>query len=298
MGAPALHPAGSRPSALSQTEKAGRLQCGLTPRSLAVEAALRGPSRESVLGRQKGSRFRHTGRMSHRFHGHEWGGQALRIARLCAAWTPTPVGVYVHGSAALGGFGPASDLDVLVVTDGGSNWPALGAQLLAECGGPRTLELSVVAADAARRPSRPWPFFLHVNSEDERVDLDEGRGDPDLICHYAVTRTAGVTVSGPPPESAFGPVSRSQLVDYFREELRWSLTHADQRYAVLNACRAMAYADRGVLLSKPAGGQWWLQQFGAEALVDQALAAQEEGRDLGPSSPEARSFVGAAVAAL
>ncbi len=246
--------------------------------------------------REDGSR--HTGRVSHRFHGHEWGGQALRIARLCAAWSPKLVGVYVHGSAALGGFGPASDLDVLVVTDGGSNWPALGAQLLAECGGPRTLELSVVAADAARRPSRPWPFFLHVNSEDERVDLDEGRGDPDLICHYAVTRTAGVTVSGPPPEAAFGPVSRSQLVDYFREELRWSVTHADQRYAVLNACRAMAYADRGVLLSKPAGGQWWLQQFGPEALVDQALAAQEEGRDLGPSSPEARGFVGAAIAGL
>ena len=101
--------------------------------------ALRGPRVRVCVVDRRGVGSRHTGRMSHRFHGHEWGGQALRIARLCAAWSPKLVGVYVHGSAALGGFGPASDLDVLVVTDGGSNWPALGAQLLAECGGPRTL---------------------------------------------------------------------------------------------------------------------------------------------------------------
>ena len=159
----------------------------------------------------------------------------------------------MHGSAALGGFVPASDLDVLVVTDGGFSWPALGAQLLAECGGPRTLELSVVAADAARRPSRPWPFVLHVNSEDERVDLDEGRGDPDLICHYAVTRAAGVAVSGPPPESAFGPVSRSARGLLPRgaavvPDPRGSAVRGTQRVPCHGLCR------QG---SSPLQARWW-----------------------------------------
>src|SRR5919202_1336179 len=43
---------------------------------------------------------------------HEWTEQAERVAELCERWLPRLVGVYVHGSAALGGFGPASDLDV------------------------------------------------------------------------------------------------------------------------------------------------------------------------------------------
>jgi hypothetical protein len=211
--------------------------------------------------------------------------------KICAAQIPGLVGVYAHGSAALGGFGPASDLDVLVVADGDADWPALGAKLLADCRHPRALELSVVDASAARHPSPPWPYLLHVNSGESRFGLDSGQGDPDLIAHYAVTRAAGVAISGPPADSVFGPVSRTRLVDYLRAELRWGADNGDQRYAVLNACRAVAYARRGLLLSKLDGGRWWLQQFGAHSLVELALSAQEEGRDLGPSSTEARSFI-------
>lgn len=42
------------------------------------------------------------------------------------------VGIYVHGSAALGGWTPASDLDVLVTTDvDDADWHALGQGVLA-----------------------------------------------------------------------------------------------------------------------------------------------------------------------
>jgi hypothetical protein len=231
-------------------------------------------------------------------HRRDWGEQAERVATTCAARIPGLVGVYVHGSAALGGFGPASDLDVLVVAEGEIDWATLGAQLLADCGEPRALELSVVDASAASQPARPWPYRLHVESEGERFSLDAGRGDPDLIAHYAVSRAAGVAISGPPAGSVFGPVARDQLLAYLRDELRWGIDHADQRYAVLNACRAIAYARAGLLLSKPDGARWWLQQFGAQALVEEALSAQEEGRDLGPSSPEATSFVNACTTDL
>jgi hypothetical protein len=221
----------------------------------------------------------------------EWAAQAERIAGVCDARLSGMVGVYVHGSAALGGFGPSSDLDVLVVVNGGVDWPGLGAQLLAECGGPHALELSVVEASAALHPSPPWPYHLHVNSGESRCATGAGGGDPDLIAHYAVTRAAGVAISGPPAESVVGPVSRKHLVGYLREELPWGVESADQRYAVLNACRAVAYARSGLVLSKVDGGVWWLELFGDQSLVAEALTAQREGRDLGPSTPEARAFV-------
>lgn len=227
-----------------------------------------------------------------------WAAQAERIAAVCGTHLVHLVGVYVHGSAALGGYGPSSDLDVLVVADGDADWPGLGTQLLADCGGPRALELSVVEASAALHPSPPWPYHLHVNGAESRFGLGAGRGDPDLIAHYAVTRAAGVAISGPPPVHVFGPVPRRLLVDYLREELQSGVDHGDQRYAVLNTCRAVAYARTGRLLSKVDGAAWWLEEFGGQSLVDEALAAQRAGHDLGPASSEARAFVAEGLAYL
>lgn len=220
------------------------------------------------------------------------------MAGACTALVPELVGVYVHGSAALGGFGPGSDLDVLVVAASDAEWTRLAGRLLADCGQPRPLELSVVDASACAHPARPWPYLLHVNSGESRFSLNPDAGDPDLIAHYAVTRAAGITIIGPPAVDVFGPVVRDELVAYLRDELGWATNSADQRYAVLNACRAVAYAEEGVLLSKPDGARWWLRRFGPEPLVEHALLAQEIGRDLGPCSSTARSFVAAGICRL
>ncbi|MBZ2197067.1 aminoglycoside adenylyltransferase domain-containing protein [Occultella gossypii] len=67
---------------------------------------------------------------------------------------------------------------------------------------------------------------------------------------------------------------------------------------MLNACRAVAYADHGALLSKIDGGRWWLERFGPAPLVTSALAAQAAGVALGSCSPSARAFVEAAIARL
>lgn len=217
---------------------------------------------------------------------------------MCTALVQGLVGVYVHGSAALGGFGPASDLDILVVATGDADWPTVAARLLIDCSHPRTLELSVVDKSACAHPARPWPYLLHINSGESRFVLDPGSGDPDLIAHYAGARTAGLAIVGPPAVDVFGLVSRDELVDYLRDELRWGAANADQRYAVLNACRAITYAEAGLLLSKADGGRWWMRRFGPEPLVTKALRAQADGRDLGPCSVAAKSFVAAAGARL
>lgn len=220
-----------------------------------------------------------------------WSGQADRVAGTCRKLIPSLVGVYVHGSAALGGFGAASDLDVLVVVDGEAEWPILANRLLADCGRPWPLELSVVEAGACARPTPPWPYVLHVNGGESRFTLDPGSGDPDLIAHYTVARAAGIALVGPPAIEVFDPVPRDEFVAYLTGELRWGIEHADQRYAVLNACRATAYTEEQLLLSKTDGARWWLHRFGPDPLVSDALQAQQRGRDLGPCSAAAKAFI-------
>lgn len=119
-----------------------------------------------------------------------------------------------------------------------------------------------------------------------------------MLAHYAVTRAHGRTVTGPPPATVIGQVVRSDLVSYFMGELDWAQQHGDQRYAVLNACRAVAYAETGVLISKIAGGRWWMQQYGHHRLVEACLTAQERGCDVGRCDEAARAFVAGCITQL
>ena len=120
---------------------------------------------------------------------------------------------------------------------------------------------------------------------------DQSNGDSDLNAHLAVCRVSGVALSGPAPAEVIGPVDRHRLLVYLAHELQWGLDHGDQRYAVLNACRAAAYAEIGLLLSKVSGGQWWVEHHGPDAPVEKALQAQLAGHDLGPGDVGTRRFV-------
>jgi streptomycin 3"-adenylyltransferase len=193
------------------------------------------------------------------------------------------VSTYVHGSLALGGFNPeVSDVDILVVVD---NTPPLDTATLEQFGGVligmpspgRELELSVVASAAARAPSPPWPFLLHVTTTAKNPKVivgDHLSGDPDLLIHYAVVRAAGITISGRPPLEQIGPVDRSLVLSYLADELAWAQTHAGEAYGVLNAARAASFLDGGVILSKIDGGQRQLAAGGPADLLRRALEVQ------------------------
>lgn len=196
------------------------------------------------------------------------------------------VATWVHGSAALGGFVPGcSDLDVLVVVDDDAerNWRAVGSTLAAVDGERMPLELSVIRRGLAERPCEPWPFAVHVTVDggrrhETKVLLDEGRGDADLLLHLAVTRAAGLTLAGPPPGELVGEVDRDDVVAQLMDELRWGVDNADETYAVLNACRALRYAETSDLVSKVAGGRWGLERLPEHtAVITRALDAHERG---------------------
>lgn len=219
--------------------------------------------------------------------------------------------VYVHGSAALGGWVPGkSDVDMLLVADDRTDPVSLAAmasvlvQTAGACPG-RGLESSVVTMSQAGAPAPPWPFLLHVVTGagepggSRVVRGAQSAGDADLLMHYAVCRTAGLTVHGPPPRALIGAVPRAVILAYLADELGWGLGHAPEAYAVLNACRAAIYLADGQIVSKIAGGAAALRRgSGPAGLICRALA-QQEGRLPGQQpQPDAIEFVESIAADL
>ena len=217
---------------------------------------------------------------------------------------------YLHGSAALGGWQPACDVDMLVVVADRLPASALARTATAlaarsdRAGGcpGRGLECSVVTDSAAAAPRAPWPFLLHVAGAPTGCHIHDGgdsAGDTDLLMHYAVCRAAGRTVTGPPPHDVIGPVPRQAILGYLADELDWGLQHADEAYAVLNACRAMVYLTDDVIVSKIAGGEAALERgLGRAELIRRALS-QQRGRTAGRQpEDDTADFVRVTAAAL
>jgi streptomycin 3"-adenylyltransferase len=210
------------------------------------------------------------------------------------------VGAYVHGSATLGGFvAGRSDVDLLIVVEHEpDDVPGLGDRLVtaASPSPGRGVELSVVTREQAAAARGPWPFVLHVVTDpaDAKVVLGSRvGGDPDLLMHYAVIRSAGATITGPVPGDVFGEPRREAVNVYLAGELEWATTTATvtEAYAVLNACRAWQYVETGELVSKVTGGTWARERGGSVRLIGRALGAQLGLVEHRPLDDDGRQFV-------
>ena len=207
------------------------------------------------------------------------------------------VGLYLHGSAALGGFHPvASDVDVLAVIPEptcAAVQARVGARLAAAGACPGSgLEMSVITA-ATAADLGVCRFEVHVSTGVDPMVVPgaDHPGDPDLVLYAEVCRRAGYAVHGPSPADVFGPVPRERLLAAVAEEVRWAAVHGSVAYAVLNACRAQRYAVEGVLSSKVAAGEWARARYPEEVVIAEALAQQTGGRHVHPATPEAIRFV-------
>ncbi len=233
-------------------------------------------------------------------------GEALG-ERLAGVVGPALVGVYLHGSAALGGFQPgSSDLDLLVVVN--DRWqPEMRegvVRVLQESHGSspgRGIEASVIREEVAQAGGRRTDFEVHVTTDpnDRKVVTGaEDSGDPDLILHIAVCRQSAIAVLGPDPMMVFAGVDPTLVISQMIEELTWALGQGSEAYAVLNACRARFYLEHREFCSKLEGGRWAENRLDASGLIDRSLAAQEGlGADQ-PPSPLCRTLVDEAISAL
>jgi hypothetical protein len=190
---------------------------------------------------------------------------AAVAAGLARVLGPALVGVYLHGSAALGGWsGEHSDIDLLGVVarpldrrvkrviSARLNHPSLA------CPARAGLELSLVTAAVAADPPRRPPFELHVSTGPSPQTHLGGpaAADPDLLLHFAVCRRGGVAVAGPDPVEVFAEPPRAWLLGRAAAELRRASRHGTFAYRVLTACRAWRYLEDDALGSKVESGAW------------------------------------------
>lgn len=205
------------------------------------------------------------------------------------------VGVYPHGSLLLGGYREErSDVDVLVVVEDAltpDEQDDLATRLSADAlSCPAIgLELSVVTRAVAAAPDARPAFELHVTTaaQDRKVVDGHGRpGDLDLVLHFAVCHALGY-----PP---FAEVPAALVLRQVADELTWASRHAPDEYAVLNACRALRYAEESALVSKVDGGRWALDRVPAadRPVVEAALARQTGADSEAPlDADDVRAFV-------
>lgn len=201
------------------------------------------------------------------------------------------VGIYLHGSLAMGCFNPTrSDIDLLVVTRKGMSVETKRdiVQCLLTCSlSPSPIEISFLVEQEIHPFQHPLPFDLHYSEDwrerytralaDDtwRIWNDEKKRDYDLSAHITVTRARGICLHGKPILDVLPSVPPAfyaySIVGDFDDALA-QRQHMPV-YFTLNACRVLAYLRQGHIYSKDEGGVWGLQTLPPElhGVVEQAL---------------------------
>lgn len=184
------------------------------------------------------------------------------------------VGIYLHGSLALGCFNPArSDLDLLVITRQRMTVDMkrdLAELLLVTSNAPYPIEISFLPYTDLTPWRYPTPFDFHYSEtwrEQTRQALQDGRWrqwnehraqDPDLAAHVTITRHRGICLYGAPIAQLLPEVPKedylASILSDVRDSFNWIMDNPV--YSILNACRVYAFVRDGLVYSKQEGGEW------------------------------------------
>lgn len=199
------------------------------------------------------------------------------------------VGVYVHGSIAFGCFNWAnSDIDYVVVAFAPLKLAEKRSLMesviwINQAAPPKGLEMSVILKEYCTHFTHPAPFELHFsnahltwyrNNPDEYLEKMRGT-DPDLAAHVTVINHKGIALIGAPIKDVFSPVDARFYLDSIKLDIEGCREDIMKNpvYVALNLCRALAFVEEELVLSKREGGLWALKRLPEEyhALVESAL---------------------------
>ena len=182
------------------------------------------------------------------------------------------VGVYLHGSAAMGCFNEkTSDLDLIVVVkeepEDREKRAFLEAVLLLSSRGPKKgIEMSVVRSESCRSFVFPTPFSLHFSEahrgwfEENPADyIEKMKGtDPDLAAHFMILRLFGLCLYGAPVPEVFELPDSGKYLESIEEDIGGAdeEIRKDPVYFTLNLLRVLAYKEENLVLSKRQAGEW------------------------------------------
>lgn len=203
------------------------------------------------------------------------------------------VGVYLHGSMAMGCYTKNSDIDVLVVASrslGYSIYRRIIEELMEfENISKTTLEISVVLEEHTKNFVYPTPFELHYSKEHKNRYLSQpdyicgGETDKDLAAHFSVIKHRGVCLFGKDIEVAFGDVPKEHYISsimYDIENVKADIQN-NPVYYILNLCRILYYLKENVVSSKLEGGNWGISYVPKKYkhVIDTALRSYTNASD-------------------
>jgi predicted nucleotidyltransferase len=202
------------------------------------------------------------------------------------------LGIYLHGSLALGGFQPGrSDIDVIVVTAQRIDLETKRRcieLLLRISKMPCPLNIRFLVQQDLFPFQHPLLCDLHFSEthrESYQQELRSGtwkdwngkaQRDPDLTLHLTVLHHSGICLYVKPIAEALPSVPEHDFRDVLIKDVQVAQGDPlhDPISFVLNACRACAYLHDGAILFKDAGGVWGLAHLPEQdhPLIHQALA--------------------------
>lgn len=200
------------------------------------------------------------------------------------------VGMYVHGSIALGCFNPvSSDIDYVCVVhtepDDEAKRRILEATLEMDAYAPKKgLEMHILRLCDCRNPVHPAYFCLHYSRGHTQSVLSDMAGylrnmkgqDPDLGGHLTVLHECGVCWKGLPVQDVFAPVPKEMYLESILDDVIPGC--GDEVYRICNLCRVWGYLAEGKVFSKRTGPEWALGQAdGPAQAIKEALSCYERG---------------------
>ncbi|GLV55746.1 hypothetical protein KDH_25900 [Dictyobacter sp. S3.2.2.5] len=212
------------------------------------------------------------------------------------------LGVYLVGSAALGGFIPGrSDIDIQGVCARHLRQEEKEqlATLLAHPALPcptRGCELVIYQKDAIAASASTAGFELNLNSGPQmslHITYDAKDESPHwFFFDRAIAREHGITLFGPPPQDLFGVIPRTWLIEAVLTSLRWYTDYEEANYAsVLNACRGWCFVEENQIRSKKDAVAWATTHVDGGDLLRQALALHAGTTDEKLDPARARRFL-------
>ena len=143
------------------------------------------------------------------------------------------IGVYLFGSAVIGGLRARSDIDVMAVSSRRltiREKRQLIEQMLTISGKPRSVELTVVVSSEIR----PWHYPARMDfqfgnwwrSEYEKCVIEPYRSNlnPDLASLIRLVLHANAAVIGPPPADVFDPIPQTDYIAGLVSTIRPSMS--------------------------------------------------------------------------
>ncbi len=199
------------------------------------------------------------------------------VSSYCDILGDNLVGIYLHGSLALGCFNPyKSDIDFLIVVQDKLSiitkreFVATTLKLAElEEVPPKGLEFSVVLEKDLKNFNHPMPFEFHYSKDwhnaykENKIDLTSNNKDRDLAAHITVIFNRGICLYGKPIKDVFLPIPKEYYIDALIYDLEGITKdiYKDPVYGILNLCRILYFLEEEKIASKEEGGLWGIDNL-------------------------------------